>query len=261
MAPNFEPSRLKVKRAYRHVNEIKALLDRFIQSDFCQIRVETDPKTGRDNLQLVSIAHPPTEIPLAIGDTVHALRTAADYIVSGILPEFSKWISFPVGEERHDMEGTRSYRAIKESLPDLATHIRDVIQPYKGGDFKIWEISCLDNTDKHRLIVPVTSFYSIGGIMGVDDHGNALQGHMVSLEDIPWGQVGASGRAFTFCTGLKIIKYGKPAAGVIFPDGELFAGEPVLDTLAQMTHSMGEVIDALEALAFGNVSDPNSIPR
>jgi hypothetical protein len=153
---HFAGSRLKVKRAERHVDEIKTLLADFLKTDFCKVHIEADPKTGDNLLKLDSIAKVPPEIALAVGDAIHNLRTAMDHVAFDILGTDADWISFPMGKKRDDVITTRQHRAIKEAFPDLADFIADTIQPHRGGDFALWEIGALDNLDKHRL-TPLSS--------------------------------------------------------------------------------------------------------
>jgi hypothetical protein len=247
----FDNSRLKIKRADRHINEIKLLLNEFLKTEFCKASAQFEPSTGRYLLKVESMAKIPPDIPLAIGDAVHCLRVAVDYIATNALPQFADWISFPMGEKREDAIATKAYRKIKETIPDLADFIIDKAKPYKGGDFKIWEICTLDNGDKHRLLIPAVSVQALAGIDAEDENNNRLINITVGVRE---GMI-----VFPIATAapLKITNYGKPTANIFFPQGALFENQPVIPTLVQLAEFMMKTINALEALGFGQVPDPN----
>ena len=66
-------------------------------------------------------------------------------------------------KKRDDVIRTSTYKKIKEALPDFAEFILDEIQPYAGGKFKVWELSKLDNIDKHKLLIPTMNISSLTG--------------------------------------------------------------------------------------------------
>jgi hypothetical protein len=74
-----------------------------------------------------------------IGDAVHNLRTAFDYIVVAITG--LDWIALPVGKTRDDVSKAQHYRTIEATNPGLAKFIIDEIQSYRGGRFCLWELS------------------------------------------------------------------------------------------------------------------------
>jgi hypothetical protein len=42
----FVGSRLKIQRAYRHIQELEAAFQAFLHTDFCKLVVEAEPNTG-----------------------------------------------------------------------------------------------------------------------------------------------------------------------------------------------------------------------
>ncbi len=125
-----------------------------MDSDLTRLTIEDDFEPGQQRVKVVRITEFPPSIPLIIGDAVHNLRTAFDYIMVAITG--MDWMALPVGRTRDDIiSKSTHYRTIKETFPNLATFILEEIQPYQRGQFLLWELSELDRIDKHRLIEPV----------------------------------------------------------------------------------------------------------
>jgi hypothetical protein len=246
----FVGSRLKVKRAERHIEEVKSLFGHFLKTDFCKVHIEVDPDTGNNLLKLDSIAKAPPEIALAVGDAIHNLRTAMDHVAFDILGTTADWISFPVGKKRDDVIATRQHRAIKAAIPDLADFIADTIKPYLGGDFALWEIGTLDNLDKHRLTLPVVSIQALTGVSAEDENGNRFTNNTLVVGE------GGVLRAISTYAKMKITSYGNPAADILFGKGTAAEGKPVIPTLAEFAQLTLQAINALETFHFGKASDP-----
>jgi hypothetical protein len=163
----FKDARSKAQWAKGHIynliNEYRALLD----SDLTRLTIEDDFEPGQQRVKVVRITEFPPSIPLIIGDAVHNLQTAFDYIMVAITG--MDWMALPVGRTRDDIiSKSTHYRTIKETFPNLATFILDEIQPYQRGQFLLWELSELDRIDKHRLILPtINQAHRLG--VGVED--------------------------------------------------------------------------------------------
>jgi hypothetical protein len=87
-----------------------------------------------------------------VGDVVHNLRTALDFIAAEIVknePECIREISyFPLGGTKNDLISSSRYRFIQRAAPDLASVIADIVKPYKaGGDWRFNAINELDRME------------------------------------------------------------------------------------------------------------------
>lgn len=250
----FAESRLKINRAYRHIQEIESIFQGFLQTDFCQIGVEEDINAGGYVLKIKSVSSIPPGISLCIGDAVHNLRSSFDYVTTRIIGINDNRITFPVATKREDLVSARSFRTVQEAAPEFAIHILDGIKPYQGGDFLIWELTQLDNFDKHKLLVPTLSIHRISGICAEDENNNRLIDGTATVS--AGGHINLIGTE----SRMKITSHGKPAAAILFPKGALFENQPVVPTLMQLLHFAAKAIESLEAFCFGNVPDPNPIP-
>jgi hypothetical protein len=89
----FKDARLKVERADCHIRECTETIIAFLKTDFCKLTVEEDGDTGHYLIKAdaAPIIHPCSQ--LSLGDVVHNLRTALDYIIvefTGLDPD---WIN------------------------------------------------------------------------------------------------------------------------------------------------------------------------
>lgn len=237
----FEDARSKAQWAKSHiyqlVREYRALLD----SDLARLTIEDDFEPGQQRVKIGMAGFPPS-IPLIIGDAVHNLRTAFDYIIVAITG--LKWIALPIGKTRDDViSKSTDYGKIKDAFPDLARFIIDEIQPYQGGQFLLWELSQLDRIDKHRLILPTINEAHRMGVDLEDQGGNIFPN--------AWF---APGKGFattqTFEGPLKIHNEGYPALSVRFGPGTPFEGESVLETLGKFSELALQAIERFERFHF-----------
>ena len=242
----FAGSVLKIKRAYRHIQELEACVQAFLKSDFCSIRVDEDPATGHHVLRF-SVTKPlPDEIPLSIGDATHNLRSALDILMCSIITRAGGNMArgnFPMHETRENLADALEKGEIKRVRPDLVGFILDTIKPYKLGNFGIWALNKLDIVDKHRLVIPVFAVTRLSGISARDDNNNTFTNLTVT--------VGPGGNINLISTGAKmhITNYGQPAIAIMFDKGHPFKGEAVIPKLRELAELTAGVVEAFRAVA------------
>ena len=178
---------LKVNRAYRHIQEINACVEALAKDDFCRIVEERDPETGQQSFHIVFLRLP-TDVPFSIGDAIHNLNCALDYIATAIMRACGKDVNrivFPSDETRKALKSTFKRpapgrgkprnRAIVEACPKFALLLLCKIQPYRGGNFGVWEVRKADNLDKHNLIIPTVALTGLTDIKISDKRNNTLE--------------------------------------------------------------------------------------
>lgn len=247
-------ARLKTARAHRHVLEVEDIMRRYVSSKDCRIVQETEPETGA---QLFSVNADliPSDLPCAIGDTLHNLNSALDYLASGIMHETigtTGRTQFPMHKTRNSLKesfkGARdkkkagANRQIVEACPRFALLLLCKIKPYFGGDRSIWEIRRLANTDKHRLIVPAIYVVGLHDVHISDDNNNRVEMGRVQLSP------GGVGKIVRMGATAKIERFGNADLSIKFPDNyELFAGCDLIPTLTSFVQTVTEVVDLCEA--------------
>src|SRR5580704_5766723 len=161
MQISFRGSRLKVKRAYKHIEELETWLRDLAQSNINTAMSYKDRNPGSESYT-INIQRPvgfSEDVAPIVGDAVHNLRAALDHIASAIVIAGRKddpaIAYFPLQDTRQSLVKSPDYGLIERVAPDLALEIADVIKPYKtGGDSRFWSLNRLDRMDKHRLLIP-----------------------------------------------------------------------------------------------------------
>lgn len=164
-----ERLREKIKRAEKHISDLKALRDTFLEKAY-RVESKDDPKT-RERIWYVAEVKPiPDEIPLILGDAVHCLHCALDHLAYRLA-----WVAtagagpfgglyFPFGDDAADFADklrrssqakTKARGVVHRLRPDAVKAIQTK-QPYQGGRGEaLWHIHRLDIIDKHHLLLTV----------------------------------------------------------------------------------------------------------
>ncbi len=256
----FMQARLKVKRAYRHLDEAQRWFAAYCETDFCKIVEELDPQSG-SQLFRVKADWRPAGLALAIGDAFHNLSASLDYVMTGLMlaaGASTKRVIFPTHVSRHALrksfmttgkkavsaERKPANRRIVECIPAFAMLMLARIKPYQGGNFRTWEVRKADNINKHNMIIPALLLSNLNGVVLEDRNNNSI--FKLDFHILEGGIINAI--QYRLPSRLEIREHGKPSASVIFDDmSEIFPGEPVFPTLLQCCQLVGEAIDVIAA--------------
>ena len=219
----FDDARLKVDRAYRHINETEQVLRTFAGSGICKAVIDQDAEAGRCQIRVEVLKQLPAEIALPIGDAIHNLRTALDYVVTRIVGTGNDRITFPMHEERHNLAKSGQFREVVKAFPKLEFILLDEIKPYRTGNYALWALGKVDNIDKHKLLIPQFSITSIIGVSVENrDKSFTMQGLDVHIEA---GGISANLLSIKGLPGpFEITSEGQPAISVGFQQGKLLRG-------------------------------------
>jgi hypothetical protein len=162
---------LKLDRAKHHMREVECLVAEYEALHAYSARRVNQPRGKRHIWQYVLeiTEQPPTEIALAVGDSIHNLRSALDHLAVALLPSRVTDGSFVIamrdpfkrGPDRRYLVRNASERKrlarFLNNVPPEARALIERLQPYNES-WEPWEvnildaISRLDNRDKHRVI-------------------------------------------------------------------------------------------------------------
>ncbi len=233
---------LKVQRAEKHMVDIKQEAMRYADSHpyrFTRIRLPDSQNEIRGRFRITK--QPDPMIAVMLGDFVHNLRSALDYIVVACVPKQRRGkASFPIlfqdifakdeyGEfVINDASLRNNFKTATEGLhPDARAFIID-LQPYWGEVFLeggmsshiLGVISRLENADKHRQLITIgcggREFYVDFTVRGF-------------TESIRYHEVLATGA--NFLKDNTIIPFTLPSD---FPDIKFPNGSPVLPSDVEM---------------------------
>jgi hypothetical protein len=151
----------KIARASEHFDEAQRLVFDWQNSDSVKRRTRRDPATRRLHYIADAITPLPGRLALVVGDMVHNLRSALDHTAYQLFlanrgtPIDGKHVAFPIEKSFGEYRDS-SNRKLRD-VASAAKAAIDALRPYKGGDDRFYQISALDNADKHRLLLVVAA--------------------------------------------------------------------------------------------------------
>ena len=233
------PSRVEIKtrRALTHIRELEKCLQ--------DVRDNYSNEVTLGNDGMLRIAEVgkfrPNEIPAVIvGDTVHNLRCALDYIMSDTMTKFGhdpRQFYFPISTDQASLLNHKSFKKIRDLIPDLAQFLVDEIKPYKTEKFGYWAINEMDNADKHRLLAIVNgnTNFTIKCIESDQDP---------SLLEPNIFYVLTRGRNPEADSPMAIhnINYSKGTVDFIFGESEPYAGKSVIPVLYDLVSVVADTL-------------------
>lgn len=246
LSVRFDDARLKVNRAYRHLHEVQTIINTFAQLDFCKVVSDRNANTGYYSLKVTATANLPPELALAVGDTVHNLRSALDYIVTAMVGKEDNRVSFPMDATWDKLEKSSTLKRVVSAVPNFDTLLRDVIKPYETGNYALWALGKIDNVDKHKLLIPR---YSISRVTGISF--NSEDQTITATNETVFIQNSHVMSMMQGRSPFQITNQGKPAISVVFGEGSYFANKPIVPTLFQLCQVTLEAIEAVECFHFG----------
>jgi hypothetical protein len=151
----------KLEWAEKQILDLNELWNEFREHNY-PVESNRDPDTGKYVCRLTDAAPIPSHVNLLAGDAIHNLRSALDHLLyrlvclgTNSLGPFDK-VYFPVGDRPREFKAR--IRAIKKCLKPPAVERLNEIEAYPGGRGNdIWQMHRLNNFDKHRLLLTVTS--------------------------------------------------------------------------------------------------------
>jgi hypothetical protein len=239
--------RAKTERAKQHLRDLYGAYQGFIQLNPYGIVLDHDPDTG-ERVWRARVSHnPPLAWAPTIGDIVHNLRAALDYlawelvIAGGGTPD--KHTQFPVrytpektpGEHKTAIEGQ-----VEGAGADAVTLI-DRIQPYRSSEperHPLYVLHTLDIRDKHQLLLVV-------GAALTNNEVGIGEGYIESMV------IGGGGIESPLKDGTELLRlsagsnvdvHGQYTFEVAFKKDGPGEGEPVIPTLNQLVGFVDETL-------------------
>jgi hypothetical protein len=256
MSDYFFGSRLKVKRAYKHISDIDSLLQSFINSDFYDLSVQKDAHTGENLLYAaVKVSLPAEECALILGDALHNLRSALDFLYyeSVLLCHGTptNWTRFPIANSRDKLVVTVDAALEKKQITRLVRYLLlEVVKPYQAGNVALWTLHHLDMTDKHELLIPVLKLMIVNQVSLEDEQNRPLDNlprqFLFSENSMSWLK-GTKG------TKVQVKSKGHAAIDVLLAKDSLKKIQPVVPTLHWIAKEVNKTIELFESF-FGDTA-------
>lgn len=243
--PPFYESKLKIKRANRHINNLNNEIRTFAKTSPYKVVIEADIDPSQHNWTIRVREDGSGWFACIIGDAIHNLRSSLD-LLAGELVRLNGGntsnVLFPFASKGDDLDLMIKKRNIDRASTEVVDIIRS-LKPYTGGNETLRAIHDFDIMDKHKLLIPVAQ---LADIPNVSVHGVTFKDCKISpLKD---GMVVISAPA---SDKYKLGKKFKITFDVLFGDGQPFEGEPVIPTLKQLSELVDGIVDTFSMLYSG----------
>jgi hypothetical protein len=240
----FREARLKIERADKHINDFDARCAEFFKSGAYTVTIKPDGDSGDDFVEVTATQTMPDTLALIIGDALHNLKSALDYIwweiVSGDTRKGTKE-NFPIYDGRDRLITFISERKQQQSVALIADTLLNVIQPYLTGDGEaLFHLHKLNIMDKHKLLIPQVQALRLYSFFVEDEHGkmHGINERLFSTKLPLILKHSGSGK-------LKVKKEGYCAATVIFGKGTPIPAHLVTPKLRSFSVAVNRVLTIL----------------
>ena len=244
----YEGARLKIKRADKHIADLELSVDALKKRLVVTANVEASTGCEFIKCDFASIADREAidYIPTIIGDAVHNLKCALDHAwlatLIRLIPS-RDWeeerTKFPAHPTPNALESALRNLEIDVSTPNFFKLLMCDVKPYSGGDYAIRTVHELDIRDKHRLLIPIAHYSSIGAIYLKDHTGRLVEGNTWSTE-LPLPHF------VKFERGIHIENPGSVSFDVMFEYGDAGRETRAIDTLSLYSQHILRVVKLFE---------------
>jgi hypothetical protein len=242
----FESAKLKVERANHHIRDAERQIDIFVKKNFHGIIRQSNTDSTVHVFTMAPQNQFPDGIGVKIGDAVHNLRCALDHLTWEVVGrddgvQHDK-LYFPTGKSGDDFVG--ACKGIKNISQKVRTMFMNLEAFIGGTGEALYVLSKLDNSDKHRIITPVIKITKVKKFIVRNRKGEVLK-------RIDWEFDFVQGESFTIDSGsegsyIDFDNDSEVSTDILFGDVELISYEPVLPTLAQISHAVLNTIKIVE---------------
>jgi hypothetical protein len=241
----FIGSKLKVKRANKHIAELNRVLRSLRESGGHltemhfnrQTREQTIHYTPFESKQAVD------EITPILGDVVHNLASALDLVAYELIKRCgstpNRFTKFPFEESREKVIAAIETGAIQGLPLRGQTLLIEAIQSDDGGEDPLRALHDLDITDKHHTLIPVYA----APVWPLTLKGKGRKAERVVLSSKRRGEV----CEIRVPADTDVKKYGKPELDVSFHNIKGL-DKLVIPTLLQLSHLVAKIVDEIIAL-------------
>jgi hypothetical protein len=244
--PLCKGARLKIERANHHITDIELRIDSLKKRLI--VTAQIDANTGCEFIHCdfadIKDRNAAEDLAIVLGDAIHNLKCALDHVwfetINRLVPG-GDWrrTKFPVYPTPDALKDSLEGMKIDISAPKFFSFVTGKIQPYDAGNFSIRTVHQLDTRDKHRLLIPVLHYSSIGDIFVEDENGRVTKGST-------WGTTDPLPHFVNFVPGLHIKNPGSASFNVMFEYGNVGRETRMMDTLRFYSQDILAVVSLFE---------------
>lgn len=254
----IHPSRLKIERAKKHVNDLNDIIIDFLADKPFELWSRYKKKPSQRFLFVKQHKDIPTEVSLIIGDAIHNLKSALDILAFRMVGDKAptpQRVLFPFASSEKGLQGSIGNRQLGLAGEKVVDTIKG-LQPYAGGNKLLYGIQILDTKDKHHFVITTGQVAHITGDQLRILTGTQVVGPGVLEFDVPTGKPiivqdirGTRAQRRNFKPFEEKVDF-QPPFHISFGPGQGFDGRPVVPTLMLMTETVEEAIVKISSAFF-----------
>jgi hypothetical protein len=166
MTVDLTECRAKIERANEHREELNAIVAPLLnwEAELFQMSAKLDPESGYHVFRVAAVPEEwRLEVGVILGDIVHNLRSALDYLFWQLYchyirvprsPREAEQVQFPIEDTKNRLANKRVHF---NKIPPSQWALIDSAQPYNGSHHPSRAIKALrdlSNRDKHQVLNP-----------------------------------------------------------------------------------------------------------
>lgn len=256
--PPFADSRLKIKRAKKHIADFRRLESRFRKRHPYSLITEENPDPAKTPDQFyvwrlrVNEVAPLETMSLIAGDALHNLRSALDLMACEAVRrngQSDEDVQFPVCYKPKSLKTAITNRHVERAGRRFVAIVR-ALKPYKGGHPIIRSLHDLDIIDKHRVRLAAVAGGGIPLMWSGSEQSAGLPyavfDYVREMED---GAIWDYASRLDVGGGHHVHFDGhiEPSFRIQFGKGIPFEHQPIIPTLDQLASATLQIVEFFEA--------------
>jgi hypothetical protein len=238
---------VKLNRAKKHFNDLHVEIDGFKGRNPYRTVVDGDSEPAIKIFRLRIVEAIPVHWSGYIGDIIHNLRSSLDTLASALVrqggfdsEQVMQETYFPIHWQASDLRKKERTLAFFERAGPVTKKLICRLQPYRRGKgHALWRLDQLDIIDKHRAIVPVGA--NLADVrFAVAQEPTTFKSALPMVSKYPLKEGDELYRAVFHQP--QFHAHSNFVFEVVFGEGKIVDGEPVLPTLAQLIDFVERVL-------------------
>jgi hypothetical protein len=241
--PQFDDARLKIKRATKHMQEMKDALERLPGCIQLSLIPKGDGAVVKFDVSGVEAVR--RDVAVIAGDAMNNLKSALDYAWIGLLDRHQipapNRPKFPVYANRSELVGYLKSVSIPENSQPF-TFMADDLRPFEEGNCTIRALHLLNNQDKHQLLLPTVSYGNVEGLKAL----NTLTGEIEEGGTLGF-DIGGSVEVY-FQSTYKVKEMGTIPISFLMGKGSSYESVGIYDALRDFHRNTLYAVTRMETL-------------
>lgn len=252
-ATPFAPSRLKLRRASDHIEELDRNIAQYVYREPVLVTTSKHPELGYYAWRTECVLAAPTYLAAIFGDAIHNMRSALDLLAVDLVrlkKKSERKVRFPFAASADELDEQIKESNLRRAGPEVVDLIRS-LRPFKDGNAALRYIHDLDVMDKHQMTLPASVYITW-------DSGRLLTDHRVLAVGRLSGGIAKSSPLPNFGTVPARVAFVIPSdAPILAHDHHIMLhGQPkITDVLQEFVNELSRIVDAFQLLCFGTATE------